>query len=145
MNKIVPALAVALIAGLGASSAAQAAVKVIDFSAGSPATGSITYGGTSLNTSTSFNLDSAMIKVSSVGTDDNASGLSDGDTITVSSSTTPPNEIIYGSMGAPVTLADPFVKMWTDALGTFTETLTTVESIDRTHEECDHAHPDWVC
>jgi opacity protein-like surface antigen len=131
MKKIVPALAVALIAILGASSAAQAAVKVIDFSAGSPGTASITYGGTRLNTSTSFNLDSASIKVTSVGTDDNASGLAVGDPIMFSSATSPPNEIIYGSMPAPVTLVNPFIKTWTDSFGTFTETLTTVESINR--------------
>ena len=79
MKKVVPALAVALIAGLGASSAAQAAVHIIDFSADISSSGGgtlkLTPMGSSLQGSVAFDFDGTSLVVESVGADDNSSGL----------------------------------------------------------------------
>ena len=70
MKNVVPALAVALIAGLGASSSAQAAVNVIDFSAGVSSTGGgaivVTPPGSTLENSTAFDFDSTVLDVTGV-------------------------------------------------------------------------------
>jgi hypothetical protein len=132
MKRIVPALAAALIATIGASSAAQA--KMIDFGVVGLG-GTITYSGSMLQGSTALNLDAAILAVSNVSASD-ASGLKvfpnlptlTDDTVTVS-----PTDIMYGSgtgtVDAP--LGTDVVKSWTDSLGTFTETLTTVDTINR--------------
>ena len=120
---VVTALGAAAIALLGASSAAQAAM--IDFTViaigGTP-----TYTGTSLDQSTAVDLDIAILLVSEVGPSDD-SGLTPGaDTIDLS-----PRDIVFGT-GPGTPLGFSVTKAWTgDNNDTFTETLTTVDSIDR--------------
>lgn len=116
MKKLVSALAVALIATIGAGSAAQAAVKVIDFAV--KATGPVSYTGTNLGDSTALNLGAATLSVSSVGADDNASGLAIGDPIGLT-----PLVLSYGTGAGPN--AVDIVKMWTGTTGSFVETLTS--------------------
>jgi PEP-CTERM motif len=124
MKAVIPALAAVLIGTIGAGSAAQA--KVIDYGVVAIG-GTITSTGAPLQLSTALDLDSATLEVSLVSPTDD-SGLAIGDTVTVS-----PTDIVYGSGTGIVDspLGTDIVKSWTDALGTFTETLTTVESVDR--------------
>ena len=124
MKTVIPALAAVFIGTIGGGSAVQA--KVIDYGVVAIG-GTITSVGTPLQLSTALDLDGASLEVSLVSPTDN-SGLAIGDTVTVS-----PTDIIYGSGTGIVDspLGTDVVKAWTDALGTFTETLTTVESIDR--------------
>src|SRR5450631_1570856 len=89
MKKSVVALGVALFATLGAASAAQAAVSVIDFGAAS--SGAVTYTGSSLNVSTALDLSGATVAVTTVGGDD-TTGITLGTPITFS-----PLDIVYGS------------------------------------------------
>jgi hypothetical protein len=72
-----------------------------------------------------FDLDSSILLVSQVGKQD-SSGLAPFNTVSVV-----PTNIMYGSGVGPGPLGADIVKTWTDALGTFKETLTTVVSIDR--------------
>jgi hypothetical protein len=105
---------------LGAGSAAQAAM--IDFGVVASG-GTISYMGGTLQSSMAIDLDGAALKVSQVSPTD-ASGLAIGDLIGLS-----PTTINYASgLGS---LKTDVVKSWTDALGSFTETLNTVVSIDR--------------
>jgi hypothetical protein len=131
MRKIVPALAVAFIAALGAGSSAQAAVNIIDFSANAncplTCTG-ITYTGATLGTSTAVDLDGSVWNVSLVGLGD-MSGLVTGNPITIA-----PTSTTYGGIsgaGLDITLGTPIVKTWDGADGPFTETLTTLTEVDR--------------
>ena len=133
MKKVVPALAIALMAGIGGSSAAHAAVNIIDFSVGiDPAAGGtlsyIPAGTSTLDKSSSFLFDATSLVVDSVGADDNSSGLTGGDPIVLN-----PTTIDYGSgMGGTALLGGPITKSWTAADGdVFTEILTDVASIDR--------------
>jgi hypothetical protein len=87
------------------------------------ALGMVLYTGATLDSSTAFDLDTSTFTVSAVGATD-ASGLAVGDTIPVS-----PTDIVYGSRSSG-TLSTPVVKTWT-SLGTFDETLTDVEAINR--------------
>jgi hypothetical protein len=113
MKKSVAALGVAVFATIGAASAAQAAVSVIDFGAAS--TGVVTYGGTSLNVSTSLDLSKATIAVTTVGSDD-TTGIALGTPITIL-----PLDIVYGSGdGGPIELS----KIWTVGGTTYSETLS---------------------
>src|SRR5579872_611464 len=113
-SPVVGALGAAVIAALGASSAAQAAI--IDFN-GEVLDGSITYTGTSLDVSTELNLDSATFLVLKVGAGD-ASGLAPDDGFALSPAT---SDIIYGSGSGPTSAG----------ADTFTETLTSALSIKR--------------
>jgi PEP-CTERM motif len=133
MKKVVPVLAVALIAGLGASSAAQAAVHIIDFSVDISSTGggTLSYipgGSSTLDKSSSFDFDGTKLVVEGVGSDDNSSGLVAGDPISLA-----PSDILYGTgMGGTPILNAPIVKSWTASDGdVFTEKLTEVASINR--------------
>ena len=119
MKIVVPALAAAFIATVGASSAAQAAR--IDFAFVALGNG-ISAAPTPLQDATSLNLDDASILVSATRAGD-ASGLSPGDALSIS-----PTDIIFSAVSA----ADPLTKSWTGTNGSFTETLTTVSSVDRT-------------
>jgi hypothetical protein len=119
MKVVVPALAAAFIATVGASSAAQAAI--IDFSFVALGNG-VTASPTPLQDATSLNLDDASILVSSTRAGD-ASGLSPGDALSIS-----PMDINFAAVSA----TDPVTKSWTGTNGSFTETLTTVSSVDRT-------------
>jgi PEP-CTERM motif len=133
MKKVVPALAIALMAGIGGSSAAQAAVHTIDFSVGIEPTGGGTLGFmpagmSTLDKSAEFDFDGTTLVVDSVGADDNSSGVAPGDVISLV-----PNFIKYGmgSGGTPI-LNSPITKSWTASDGdVFTEILTDVASIDR--------------
>ncbi len=133
MKKVVPVLAVALIAGLGASSAAQAAVHIIDFSVDISSTGggTLSYvpgGASTLDKSSSFDFDGTKLVVEAVGPEDNSSGLVAGDPITLA-----PSLIDYGTgMGGGTIMNGPIEKSWTAADGDkFTEILTDVVSINR--------------
>jgi PEP-CTERM motif len=125
VKKVLPALAVVLIATIGGSSAAQAAL--VDF--GIVATGgTLSYTGATLDKSVAFSLDSSTLTVSSTPTDD--SGLVQGDAVHFSPF---PTNIMYGPVaGGSVDL----VKTWTATTGpnagdVFTETLDTVALITR--------------
>jgi PEP-CTERM motif len=119
MKIIVPALAAAFIATVGASSAAQAAR--IDFAFVALGNG-ISASPTPLQDATSLNLDGSVISVSGTGVGD-ASGLAGGNTIDIS-----PTDIVFGDVSA----TNPVFKSWTGTFGAFKETLTAVTSIDRT-------------
>jgi hypothetical protein len=128
MKKIVPALAVALIAGFAASSSAQAKVNIIDFGASVVSGGGGTLSvspGTSVQTSAAFDFDGTMLDVTMVGADD-TTGQTLGNAVTLT-----PTDIMYGSGTGPATLGMPVKKVWTIGGDTFTETLTKVTSIVR--------------
>ena len=94
---VVPALAAAFIATVGASSAAQAAR--IDFAFVALGNG-ISAAPTPLQDATSLNLDGSILIVSGTGAGD-ASGLAPGNTFSVS-----PTDIIFSAVSA----ADPLTK-----------------------------------
>jgi PEP-CTERM motif len=128
MKIVVPALAAAFIATIGAGSAAQAAV--INFGVSVLDGAALGYSGTRLNASTAFNFDGAALLVSSVGAADD-SGLvpfpGPFDTVSLS-----PTDIMYGSGTGPGMLTADVVKSWTGKTGdAFTETLTDILSINR--------------
>src|ERR1700677_512650 len=118
-----------VIAMLGASSATHAAAVNFEFSAFDA---SILHDGTSLSDSTFLDLDDALELVTSVVPGE-ASGLVEGDVITLAGATSPTlsNAIIYGSgpgpLGANVILSWPMVSG--PGVDAFTETLTTVTTI----------------
>lgn len=135
MKNVIPVLAAGLIATMGASSAAQAAM--VDFGVVALG-GTITYsGGGTLDTSSALDLDSALLVVSSIGPGDESGlsvfpSLSGDDTVTLS------HPIDYGTgsgtMNIPIPGGD-VLKTWTGIVNgmsdSFTETLTTVVDIDR--------------
>jgi PEP-CTERM motif len=116
MKKSVATLGVALIATLGAASAARAAVNVIDFGAAS--SGPVTYTGSSLNVSTALDLSLAVEAVTTVGSDD-TTGVTTGTPITII-----PLDIVYGSGDGPEAI--DLSKTWAVGGTTYTETLTDV-------------------
>jgi hypothetical protein len=135
-RSLVAAVGAALVAVLGANSAAHAAainfmVTTID--------GAPDYMGATLDQSTELNLDNAILLVSEVGPHD-MSGLTPFKipvtvNMFISIPQPAPPSIEYGSgkgiVDAPI-LNGPFVESWTGGNGdTFTETLTTVDSITR--------------
>ena len=119
------ALGAAVIAMLGASSAAEAAM--INFTLAT-IDGTPTYSsGSTLDLSTGLDFDDAFLVVSEVGPHD-ASGLIPGD-FNVSIS---PSDITYGGGTGPTTLPVSITKSWTGDNGdVFTEELTAVDSINR--------------
>lgn len=132
-TSLIAALSAAVIATL-AGSAANAAVKTIDFGVsalgGDP--GVSFSGGASLDQSTAFDLDGALLIVSSVGAND-SSGLvvfdpanppGSPDTVDIA-----PRNLEYGNSAGP--LGTNIVKSWEANGDTYTETLTTVLSINR--------------
>jgi hypothetical protein len=121
-TSLVAALGAVLVSTVGVSSAAQA--TVIDFAVGVSG-GTLSALPTPLQSSTFLDLDGSTLAVTGLGVGD-GSGLAIGDPVTIG----PTSVIDYGSGAGPL-MAD-VVKSWTDALGTFTETLDTVVSIDRT-------------
>ena len=141
MKVVVPVLAAAFIATVGAGSAAQAAVAEIDFGVDAldgttPGLGFS--GGTSLNSSTAFNFDGSTLAVASIGASDQSglvafkTGVTVNDVVTLA-----PTNIMYGAGSGVLDtpLATDVDKTWTGVFGatqdTFTETLTTVQSINR--------------
>jgi hypothetical protein len=135
----IAALGAAVIAMLGASSATHAAAVNFDFSAFDS---SIIHDGTSLSDSTSLDLNDALELVTSVVSGE-ASGLQEGEAITLTGATSPTlnNAIIYGSapgpLGANVVLSWPMVAL--PGVDTFTETLTMVTTI-----VTDPSDPDFI-
>ena len=126
----VVALGAAAIATLAASAAAEAASIDFNFTA---LDGSILHDGSSLSDSTYLDFNVLVIQlVTSLGPGDD-SGLNESDTITLTGATTPAtnNAIIYGTTPGP--LGTDVVLSWPMVVGpgvdTFTETLTTVQSI----------------
>lgn len=125
----VAALGAAMIATLGISSAAEAAV--IDFGVAAVG-GTLSYsGGSTLDQSTAFDLDNSTLIVTSTGPSDAsglvvfANGAPPGTPNTVDIS---PPDIIYGS--SPGSFPS-ITKSWTANGDTFTETLDDVVKIDR--------------
>jgi len=132
----VASLGAALVATLGASSVAHAAMINFNFDA---IGGSITYApATSLDVSSALDLDDSLFLVSNVGPGD-ASGLVPFfDTIMLATVPPPPTGgvvVLYGDTPVPPggrPLGADVVMSWTGSTGDmFTETLTTVDSIDR--------------
>jgi PEP-CTERM motif-containing protein len=129
----VAALGAAMIATLGISSAAEAAV--IDFGVaaigGSPG---VSYtSGSTLDQSSSFSLDGALLAVTSIGPGD-ASGLSIFPSASADTVTILPSTIDYGTGSGTVNtplLGGSITKSWTANGDTFTELLDDVVSIDR--------------
>src|ERR1700761_2612530 len=92
MRKIIPVLAAFAIATVGAASAAQAAL--VDFGVGTLG-GTLAYsGGSTLDTSASFDLDNSSLSVTNIGTGDE-SGLNIFPGINITVTLTHP--INYGS------------------------------------------------
>jgi len=128
MKIVIPAIAAAFIATVGAGSAAQAAV--IDFSVAAlcpmTCTG-ITYAGSNLGLSTAYDLDGSTWLVTRINTGD-MSGLSAGDFLT----SILPTSLTYGAVsGSGLSIPVDIVKMWTGAAGSFTETLTSLDVVTR--------------
>jgi hypothetical protein len=123
---VVTAVGAAVTAMLGASSAAEAGI--INFTLAT-IDGTPTYSsGDTLDQSTALDVDDALLVVSEVGPDDNASGLVPGE-FNVSIA---PTNISYGGGTGPMTLPVSVTESWTGDNGdVFTETLTEVDSIDR--------------
>jgi PEP-CTERM motif len=132
------ALGAAVITTFAASSAARAVTINFGFAAGD---GSKTYTGTSLQESSALDLDGATMLVLGIGSGD-ASGLAFGDVINLGN-TLPPSAthiISYGDPTVPVPpggrpLGFDVILTWpispAPGADVFTETLTTVVSINR--------------
>ncbi len=132
-RSIVAALGAVVIATFVASSAAEA--LVIDFSF-SNLGGTVTHDGASLHLSSQVHFDGAAFLVTEAGTGGDASGLSPGDFLNLSADTSPVSkDIIYGFGDIPTSLGANVILMWPIGAGpgvdVFTETLTTVTSINR--------------
>jgi hypothetical protein len=138
-SSVVAAFSAALIAMVGASSAAQAVMIDFGFSAED---GSITHDGASLDKSSQLDLDESTMLVLHVEPGD-ASGLVVGDVIKLSADTPmASSDVIYGFGGLPgmpsdfpTPLGANVILSWPISPGpgadVFTETLTTVTSINR--------------
>ena len=105
--------------------------NTIDFAI-SPLSGTAGYTGASLDQSTAFDLGAGAagtLSVHPVGVGDQ-SGLTDGDTTSVTIS---PTNIQFGSGTGNVSnaLTTSITKAWSDSLGNFSETFTTVDFIGR--------------
>jgi hypothetical protein len=129
---VVAALSAAVIASLGASSAQAAMIYFVV----AALDGSITYTGTSLDVSSALDIDSATLLVTEAGKDGDASGLEPDDTVAMFAPSPPNTNIEYGSGDKPSDFPAPLganvVLSWTGSGGDkFTETLTTVDSINR--------------
>jgi PEP-CTERM motif len=122
-RSLIAALGAAVIAMLGASSAAQAGT--IDFGVVGIG-GTIGNTGTDLEESTAIDLDESTLFVSGVGPGDE-SGLAAFDTVSVFAPSPPDTNIIFGT--SP--LVPEVVLSWTGSNGAFTETLTTVKEVAR--------------
>ena len=135
-RSVVAALGAAVIATFVASSAAQAAFIDFFFSARD---GSITHDGARLDLSSQLDFDGAIMLVMDVAPGD-ASGLMVGDVISLTADTSPASgDVIYGFGDMPSDFPTPLkanvILKWPISPGpgadVFTETLTTVTSINR--------------
>jgi hypothetical protein len=127
-NSSIVALGAALIATIGASSAAQTAM--IDFGVVALG-GAIDYAGSAtLDESSSLDLDGALLLVSNVGAGDD-SGLAVFPSGTSNTVAISPSDIVYGSGTGSGPLGADIFKTWTAAGDSFIEDLTSVLSINR--------------
>jgi hypothetical protein len=117
--RVISVLAGVFLGTLGASSVARSATIDFGFVVFS---GPITYTGATLQGSTTLGFGGAMLEVSQVGATD-GSGLALGDRITIS-------RTVDDGPGKG-RLKTNIVTSWSDALGSFTETLTTLAGITR--------------
>ena len=131
-RSVIAALGAAVIAMLASGAAAEAAT--IGFGVAS-VDGSITFlGGSSLDQSTTLDLDLSFLRVNEISPGDE-SGVAIDEVVSLTAMTSPPSsQIIYasglGPLGADLTLT------WVATVGpgvgdVFTETLTTVAAINR--------------
>jgi hypothetical protein len=132
-RSVIAALGAAIIAMLGASSAAQAGT--IDFGVVGIG-GTIGSTGSDLEESTALDLDDTTLFVSGTGTGDE-SGLAAFDTVSVFAPSPPDTNIIFGSGTGTSPLSPEVVLSWTDSQGAFTETLTTVQEVARNPDSPD--------
>ena len=132
-RSVIAALGAAVIAMLGASSAAQAGT--IDFGVVGIG-GTIGSTGSDLEESTALDLDDTTLFVSGTGTGDE-SGLAAFDTVSVFAPSPPDTNIIFGSGTGTSPLSPEVVLSWTDSQGAFTETLTTVQEVARNPDSPD--------
>jgi PEP-CTERM motif len=132
-RSVIAALGAAVIAMLGASSAAQAGT--IDFGVVGIG-GTIGSTGSDLEESTAIDLDDTTLFVSGTGTGDE-SGLAAFDTVSVFAPSPPDTNIIFGSGTGTSPLSPEVVLSWTDSQGAFTETLTTVKEVARNPDSPD--------
>jgi PEP-CTERM motif len=132
-RSVIAALGAAVIAMLGASSAAQAGT--IDFGVVGIG-GTIGSTGSDLEESTAIDLDDTTLFVSGTGTGDE-SGLAAFDTVSVFAPSPPDTNIIFGSGTGTSPLSPEVVLSWTDSQGAFTETLTTVQEVARNPDSPD--------
>jgi hypothetical protein len=131
-TSVIAALGAAIIATLAPGAAAEAAT--VNFGVVAIG-GSIIFAGSSLDQSTILDLDLSSLIVNEVSAADD-SGLALFDPISLSAMTSPPSsQIIYGSGTGPGSLGADVILSWPVVAGpgvdTFTETLTTVMSINR--------------
>ncbi|HZZ26285.1 MAG TPA: PEP-CTERM sorting domain-containing protein [Roseiarcus sp.] len=128
MKRFVSAVAIALIAGMGAASAARSAT--INFAVAVLDGAKLGFTGPRLDLSTAFDFDGASLLVAAVGAGD-ASGLIPFPSLNDTVSVTPTN-VMYGAGAGPRALPIDIEKLWVGSNGDkFTETLTDVRSINR--------------
>ena len=136
-HSVVAAFGAALIVALGASSAADA--SIVDFAV-TAFGNSITYSGASLDQSSSLDLDQAPLLVTGVNPGD-SSGLALFDEVQLAAVPPPTGSVILYGDTTPVPpggrpLGADVILSWTVGSGpsedTFTETLTSTLSINRT-------------
>ncbi len=132
-SAFVAMLGAAALVTFGASSAAQAAMIYFVVAA---LDGAIDYTGTSLDVSSALDIDGATLLVTEAGKDGDASGLNPYDTVALFAPSPPDTNIEYGLgdklSDFPTALGADVVLSWTGSTGDmFTETLTTVDSINR--------------
>jgi hypothetical protein len=132
-RSVIAALGAAIIAMLGASSAAQAGT--IDFGVVGIG-GTIGSTGSDLEESTALDLDDTTLFVSGTGTGDE-SGLAAFDTVSVFAPSPPATNIFFGSGTGTSPLSPEVVLSWTGSQGAFTETLTTVQEVARNPDSPD--------
>ena len=132
-RSVIAALGAAVIAMLGASSAAQAGT--IDFGVVGIG-GTIGSTGSDFEESTALDLDESTLFVSAVAPSDE-SGLAAFDTVSVFAPSPPDTNIIFGSGTGTSPLSPEVVLSWTDSQGAFTETLTTVQEVARNPDSPD--------
>lgn len=127
MNRLaIAALSAALIATVGAGSAARAGT--IDFGV-IPISGPINYTGSFLAVSTALDLDDTTLLVYKLGAGDESGLTPFVSTVSVSAASPPTTTIVYGSAPGPLSPANYVTVSWMGSQGAFTETLTTVEAI----------------
>jgi hypothetical protein len=129
MRKVLLAAAAAALGGVfGTATGAQAALINFGVSAVAPTGQHLSYTGATLDTSTAFSFTPGVVwLVTSVGAAD-SSGL-----VVFNSVALAPSPITYGSGSGTIDapLGTDVTKSWTVGGDTFTETLTTIDSINR--------------